>query len=77
MVTSSFKQNKKKATEEEFPLIAYHKLSKRHILLTSETNGTVLVSPRDDIGHHSKTWNFGQHPEDWEVISNAKIEISN
>lgn len=77
MVKSSFKQNKKNAKQEGFPLIAFHKLSGRHVLLTSEANGTVLVSPRDDIGAYSKTWNFGQHPEDWEIVPNAKIEISN
>lgn len=77
MITSSFKQNKKNAKQEGFPLVAYHKLSERYVLLTSEESGTVLVSPRQDVGSYSKNWNFGQHPEDWEVIPDAKIEVSN
>lgn len=77
MVTSSFKQNKKRVKKEDFPLVAYHKLSKIYVLLTSERSGTVLAGKSQPIGYHSDIWNFGDCPNDWEVIPDAKIEISN
>jgi len=78
MVTSCFKPGGKRAKKESFPLIAYHKLTGTYVLLTEEEIGTVLVSKnKEKIGHHCKEWNFGQCPEDWEVIPNAKITISN